>query len=104
MRYLREGGGGNKTIHQIHHLMTVLIYLKAFSLFFESVRFHYIGTTGHAELWSVVYYTFVFLKGIMLFTVILLIGSGWSFVKPFLHDREKKIVFLVLVLQVVDNV
>ena len=32
--------------------------------------------------------------------VILLIGTGWSLVKPFLNDREKKIVLFVLVLQV----
>jgi len=102
----RRGGPGGRRgiIHQIHHMMTILLCLKALSIFFESVRFHYISTTGHAELWSVVYYTFAFLKGVMLFTVILLIGSGWSFVKPFLHDREKKIIFLVLVLQVIDNV
>jgi len=39
----------------------------------------------------------------MLFVVILLIGSGWSFLKPFLNDKEKKIVFFVLILQVIDN-
>ena len=47
---------------------------------------------------------FSFLKGVMLFVVILLIGTGWSLVKPYLNDREKKIVLVVLVLQVVDNV
>jgi hypothetical protein len=32
--------------------------------------------------------------------VILLIGTGWSLLKPFLNDREKKIIAVVLVLQV----
>jgi NADH:ubiquinone oxidoreductase subunit 3 (subunit A) len=36
-------------------------------------------------------------------TVILLIGSGWSFLKPFLTDREKKMILGVLILQVVNN-
>jgi NADH:ubiquinone oxidoreductase subunit 3 (subunit A) len=45
-----------------------------------------------------------FVKGTLLFTVILLIGSGWSFVKPFLSDREKKIIFVILALQVVNNI
>ena len=40
----------------------------------------------------------------MLFTVIVLIGTGWSFVKPFLSDREKKIILLVIPLQVFANV
>jgi hypothetical protein len=33
-----------------------------------------------------------------------LIGSGWSFVKPFVTDREKKTIIGVLVLQVVNNI
>jgi NADH:ubiquinone oxidoreductase subunit 3 (subunit A) len=33
-----------------------------------------------------------------------LIGSGWSFVKPFLSDREKKMIMAILVLQVVNNI
>lgn len=90
-------------IHHIHHMMSLLLLCKTLSVFFESVRYHYIRTTGHAELWSFVYYGFSFLKGAMLFTVILLIGSGWSFVKPFLHHREKRIIFAVLILQVIDN-
>jgi hypothetical protein len=60
--------------------------------------------TGKAVLWSAVYYTFAFMKGTILFTVILLIGTGWSFVKPFLTDREKKMVCAILVLQVVNNI
>lgn len=33
-----------------------------------------------------------------------MIGSGWSFVKPFLNDREKKVIFIILVLQIVNNI
>lgn len=94
----------NVNVRQIHHLMTALLTLKTLSIFFEGVRYHYIRVSGHAEVWSFVYYTLNCLKGIMLFTVILLIGSGWSLVKPFLHDREKKIIFLILMLQVLDNI
>jgi hypothetical protein len=36
--------------------------------------------------------------------VILLIGSGWSLIKPVLGDKEKKIIWVVLVLQVIDNI
>lgn len=36
----------------------------------------------------------------MRFVVVLLIGSGWTLLKPFLNDREKKIVLVVLALQV----
>ncbi len=40
----------------------------------------------------------------MLFTVILLIGSGWTLIKAFLTDREKKIIIVVFTLQVANNV
>ncbi|KAL7455480.1 hypothetical protein ACHAWC_007047, partial [Mediolabrus comicus] len=33
-----------------------------------------------------------------------LIGSGWSLVKPFLNEREKRIIWTVLVLQIIDNI
>lgn len=36
----------------------------------------------------------------MRFVVVLLIGSGWSLLKPYLNDKEKRIVLIVLALQV----
>jgi hypothetical protein len=31
--------------------------------------------------WQIVYYIFTFLKGIMFFSVIMLVGTGWSLLK-----------------------
>jgi hypothetical protein len=90
-------------VHRIHYMMTALMTLKVLSLLSESIRYHYIAISG-ASLWSAVYLAFAFMKGVMLFTVILLIGSGWSLMKSYLNDKEKKMVFFVLVLQVLDNV
>eukprot|EP00579_Thalassiosira_antarctica_P032705 CAMPEP_0202002230 /NCGR_PEP_ID=MMETSP0905-20130828/8118_1 /ASSEMBLY_ACC=CAM_ASM_000554 /TAXON_ID=420261 /ORGANISM="Thalassiosira antarctica, Strain CCMP982" /LENGTH=552 /DNA_ID=CAMNT_0048559073 /DNA_START=67 /DNA_END=1721 /DNA_ORIENTATION=+ len=92
------------SVHAIHHLMTLLLGLKTVTVFFEALRYHYIRIHGHAEFLSAVYLFMSFVKGIFMFTVILLIGSGWSLVKPVLGDREKKIIWLVLVLQVIDNI
>ena len=104
----REGcfaaAGAKPVVYPIHHLMSALIVLKTITVLFESVRYHYIRFTGHAEFWTVVYYSLTFLKGVFLFTVILLIGSGWSYLKPVLSDREKKMIFAVMVLQVIDNI
>jgi hypothetical protein len=91
-------------VHHIHYLMAILLLLKCATMFAESAKYHYIRWTGSGEAWSVIYYMFEFMKGIMLFVVILLIGSGWSFVKPFLNDKEKKTILVVLVLQVLDNI
>ena len=71
---------------------------------FESARFHFLSLTGTSDVWSAVYYVFAASKGVMLFVVILLIGSGWSLMRPYLSDREKSVILAVLVLQVVDNV
>lgn len=99
-----EQSSSRPIVHAIHHLMTVLLGLKTMTVFFESARYHYIKRNGHAEFLSAVYFTMSFVKGTFLFTVILLIGSGWSLVKPFLNGREKKIIWAVLVLQIIDNI
>ncbi len=52
---------------------------------------------------SFMYYLTNFLKGTFLFVLILLIGSGWSFFKPHLSSREKKILLFIIVLQIIDN-
>ena len=85
-RQIEIGGGGHfanegkgqPIIFPIHYLMSVLLLLKTLVIFFESIRYHYLRVSGQAVLWSAVYYTFAFMKGEILFTVILLIGSRWS--------------------------
>jgi len=100
----RGGATSRPSVHAIHHLMTILLGLKSVTVLFEALRYHYIRIHGHAEFLSAVYFTMSFVKGIFMFTVILLIGSGWSLVKPVLGDREKKIIWIVLVLQIIDNI
>lgn len=92
------------TVYAIHHIMSAVVALKVLSIFFESVRYHYIRLYGHAELWSFFYYGITFLKGTFLFTTILLIGSGWSYFKPYLTSKERKIIFFVFFLQILDNI
>jgi len=99
--FLRAPGS---KVNRIHHLMTTFIVLKMMSLLFDAIRYHYIGTSGSAAVWTVLYFIFAFLKGIMLFILIALIGTGWSFVKPFLSDKDKKIFMVVIPLQVLDNI
>uniref|UniRef100_A0A803L2D0 Uncharacterized protein n=1 Tax=Chenopodium quinoa TaxID=63459 RepID=A0A803L2D0_CHEQI len=80
-------------------------YLSAgLNLLCEAEDKSYIKKTGSAHGWDVLFYIFSFLKGITLFTLIVLIGTGWSFLKPFLQDKEKKVLMIVIPLQVVANV
>lgn len=36
--------------------------------------------------------------------ILTLIGTGWSFFKPFLSDKDKKIIMIVVPLQILDNI
>jgi len=91
-------------LHHVHHMMSVLLLLKILSLFFRAVDLHYMKVTGSAFGWNVVYYLFATLKGISFFTVLLMIGSGWTLLKPTLNDWEMKILLIVLPLQLFANI
>merc|ERR1711966_260509 len=84
-------------------MMTAVVCTRFLSVFFEGVKFHVMKTDGTAHGWAAVYYVFAFMKGILMFTVILLIGTGWSLFKPFLTERDKKIVAIVVPLQIIVN-
>ncbi|KAJ0987721.1 hypothetical protein J5N97_006077 [Dioscorea zingiberensis] len=90
--------------HRIHFLMAGLLLTKALNLLFAAEDQHYIRSTGSPHGWDVLFYLFQFLRGVLLFTVIVLIGTGWSFLKPFLQDREKKVLMIVIPLQVIANI
>jgi len=47
-----------------------------------------------------VYYILACMRGLLLVAVIALIGAGWSLLKPFLNDKEKRVFAVVLPLQV----
>jgi len=84
--------------------MGALLITKGLNLLFEAEDQHYIKSTGTPHGWDVLFYLFQFLRGVLFFTVIVLIGTGWSFLKPFLQDREKKVLMVVIPLQVLANI
>nr|XP_043609374.1 protein CANDIDATE G-PROTEIN COUPLED RECEPTOR 7-like [Erigeron canadensis] len=92
------------SVFRIHVFMLAVLILKGLNLLCETEDKSYIKKTGTAHGWDVLFYIFSFLKGITLFTLIVLIGTGWSFLKPYLQDREKKVLMIVIPLQVVANV
>lgn len=91
-------------VHRIHILMGILVLLKALDLLAEAEDKYYTKRTGTAHGWDIAFYGFSFLKGVMLFTVIVLIGTGWSILKPFLQEKEKKVLMIVIPLQVFANI
>jgi hypothetical protein len=94
----------SKIVNRLHWLMTVLVLLKALTLIWQAFQYHSLKRTGYPAGWNVVYYIFAFIRGVMLFVVILLIGTGWTFIKSYLNDKDKKILLVVIPLQVLANI
>ncbi|OVA03564.1 Transmembrane receptor [Macleaya cordata] len=92
-----------RSIHRIHLLMAGLLLIKACNLISAAEDKHYVKVTGTPHGWDVLFYILQFLRVVLLFTVIILIGTGWSFLKPFLQEREKNVLMIVIPLQVVAN-
>ncbi|CAG9465663.1 unnamed protein product [Pedinophyceae sp. YPF-701] len=90
--------------HKIHHLMTVLGVVKVLTLLTLAGMQFVLARTGHYEGWDIVYYFFNAVRALLFFVVIILIGAGWSYMKPFLADREKRIVMIVIPIQILCNI
>ena len=90
--------------HQIHHLMSGLLVARLLYCLSAAEDQHYIRVTGTPHGWDVAFYLFQLVKGVILFAVIALVGTGWSFLKPVLQDREKKVLMAVIPLQVTANI
>ncbi|KAL0344585.1 UNVERIFIED_CONTAM: protein CANDIDATE G-PROTEIN COUPLED RECEPTOR 7 [Sesamum radiatum] len=93
-----------RSVHRIHMLMGVLLIMKALNLLCAAEDKHYVKSTGTPHGWDVLFYIFQFIRVVLLFTVIVLIGTGWSFLKPVLQEREKKVLMIVIPLQVLANI
>eukprot|EP00759_Apiculatamorpha_spiralis_P015820 PhF_6_TR22352/c0_g1_i1/m.31659 len=102
--WCRAIGQNGPFVHKIHFLMGFLLLIKALSLLLDAAKYYTHKKSGVASMWDVLYYVVLTFKGITLFTVILLLGSGWSFLRPFVPDREKKLLLALLPLQVLINI
>ncbi|KAF6144404.1 hypothetical protein GIB67_024631 [Kingdonia uniflora] len=92
------------TVDKIHLIMGALLVFKALKTVCAAEDKLHVGITGSAHGWDIAFYIFGFFKGTMLFTVIILIGTGWSFLKPYLQDREKNLLMTIIPLQVLENI
>lgn len=92
-------------VFKIHYMMAVLVFLKALSLAFHGVNYHYIERLGfHLTTWAILFYIAHLLKGALLFVVLVLVGTGWTFIKHVLTPKDKKLFMVVIPLQVLANI
>ncbi|CAG9761566.1 unnamed protein product [Ceutorhynchus assimilis] len=93
------------TVFKIHYMMAVLVFLKAISLAFHGVNYHYIEQLGfHVTTWAILFYVAHLLKGALLFVVLVLVGTGFTFIKHVLTPKDKKLFMVVIPLQVLANI
>lgn len=93
-----------ETAKIIHILMGVVVILKVLSLLFETLRYRGLKAHGTHDAFFVLYEIFTFARGMLMFGVIVLIGTGWSYLKPFLTERDKTILLVTLVVQLMANI
>ncbi|XP_037080043.1 protein GPR107-like [Pollicipes pollicipes] len=92
-------------VYKTHYVMSLLGYMKALSLLFHGINYHVIEVNGfHMEAWAILFYITHLMKGALLFVTIILLGTGWTFIKHVLADRDKKLFMIVIPLQLLANV
>ncbi|KAG0272254.1 hypothetical protein BGZ95_012000 [Linnemannia exigua] len=87
-----------------HKLIFVLAVMIGIQKTFQAIKISYMRTGVDAEGWTVMFYIFAFLKGSLSILIITLIASGWMFIKPFLSQKDKKIILIIIPLQIISNV
>lgn len=90
---------------KIHYIMGLLVFVKALALLFHGINYQFIAQEGsQSETWAILYYITHFLKGALLFITIVLIGTGWAFIKHILSEKDKNLFMVVIPLQVLANI
>ncbi|KAJ3443345.1 hypothetical protein M0812_09182 [Anaeramoeba flamelloides] len=91
-------------IAKLHHLFTILLFVKMFAMVSKSFEFYFLAQTGAPKGWNIPYYFFATCKGILFIVCILVLGTGYSSIKSSLLNREKKIFMFVIPLQIMTNI
>lgn len=84
--------------------MGALLLFKALAIICAFQDYVDVKKTGTSHGWDVAFDNFQFFKNILLFTVIVLIGNGWFLLRPYIQERDKKVLMIVLPLQVLENI
>ncbi|KIZ03372.1 hypothetical protein MNEG_4587 [Monoraphidium neglectum] len=90
--------------HRIHLLMGALVLFKTLTLMAQALMTLHVERTGLADGWNYAYYVFTTARGLLFFSVVVLIGAGWSYMKPFMDDRTRTTLLVVVPLQVLANI
>ncbi|KAI3502288.1 hypothetical protein L1887_30321 [Cichorium endivia] len=91
-------------VHKIHILMGILLAMGTLDLICGPADKQYATFTRNAHGWDVVIYIIKFFRHVLAYTVIVLVGAGWSFLKQRLNAMEKMVLIIVIPLNVASKV
>jgi len=93
-----------KDVRDIHLFMGLVAVFTMLTLSLESAKYAHLRSYGNDNALTIVYYVVNAVRGFLFFSVVVLIGTGWSYMKPFLTSRDKTVVVATLAIQVIVNV
>lgn len=91
-------------VHKIHILMGILLVMGTLDLICGPADKQYASFTSNDHGWDVVIYILKFFRLVLFYTVIVLVGAGWSFLKQRLNAMEKMVLIIVIPLNVASIV
>ncbi|KAL4585559.1 hypothetical protein LXL04_010182 [Taraxacum kok-saghyz] len=92
------------SFNRTHLLMGVLLVMSIVHFMCVAADLHYVKVTGSSDGLDVVFRISSVMRGVLFFTVIMLVGTGWGFWKPVLEGDEKLVLIIVILLQLSGNV
>lgn len=91
-------------ILKLHQMMTAFVFLKSLSLFFHGVYCYFIKTLGVSLVpWAVLFHSFDLLTNILLFAIILFVGTSWTYGNISRIFKNKMFIIAFISLQVLVN-
>ncbi|CAO3623232.1 unnamed protein product [Cunninghamella blakesleeana] len=88
-------------VTRAHWLMLVLLIMLFINKFLQSANYHYMKIGYLSSGWTLGLYAFGIIKGFLGIIIILLLTSGWMFIKPFLSSRDICIIYISVILQII---
>lgn len=77
--------------HRVHYLMGVLILAKTLTLLSQAGMYHLIRARGHPEGWNLAYYLFTFLRGLLFFTVSIILTDHLTCIRKVQISNARKV-------------
>jgi len=91
-------------VRMIHWLMVIVCIFKVLSVLFEAIRMNSIAANGVSLSLTVIYYFFYIVKTVMIMSVVLFIGFGYSILRGDLTCHVKLFLGIIVIPLIVDSV